>query len=540
VTKVIMEIPELNIACFGKLFALTATLVLSAGIPNPCQVLAQDTAWFGIPLPPGLEAGPAVAVGTRDPVPALVPPGEVDYYELEGRRIAFDLHLIIEFSRQSLQRRELGGDQLWGRVSGFYSGETTVRWAAERMLDAGIKDVRFQRFDQDPNASIWIPERWEVRLLGDDLFGAGSADVVLESAMALAPSTLPDGELTAPVVYVGKASSAELLHIDVTGKIALQHVTPQAHLVFERDSAVPNARALFDKGAIAVITLVDQPGNERVRDFSDCGGPCFNLGGQDSWYLLQVVNAAAAAGTLDQLQMRLQLESREHSGLSANNAVAVIPGRGSNETIVINAHADAWFDGAGDNADGLAVLLALARHFGKPENQPTRTLALIASAGHHTPGLNGPRNAVRMNPDVFQNAVLIVNLEHVAQRNIVPARFQLDDGYRAYTADSVEAPIVAGITNESPFLQGLITQGVARYGTNFTSSESTMASGEGGGYRDAGVPIVTTMQSPPLYHTSGEVAEVISIPGLERMARFMAFFIKQVDKAERELIDPPR
>ena len=519
-----MEIPELYRALSSrKSFRFIVMLVLSAGVVNPTQILAQGAAWFGIQPPPGLQPGSAVAVGPRGPAPASVPHGEADYNELEGRRIAFDLDLIIDFSRQSLQRRELGGDQLWRRVSGFYSGETTVRWAAERMLDAGIKDVRFQRFDQDPNASLWIPERWEVRLLGTDVFGAGSADVVLESAMALAPSTLPDGELTAPVVNVGKASSAELLHIDVTGKIALQHVTPQAHLVFERNSAVPNARALFAKGAIAVITLADQPGNERVREFSDCGGPCFNLGGQDSWYLLQVVNAAAAAGTLDKLQMRLQLESSEHTGLSAYNAVAVIPGRGSNETIVINAHADAWFDGARDNADRLAVLLALARHFGKPENQPTRTLALIASAGHHTPGLNGPRNAVRMNPDVFQNAILIVNLEHVAQCNIVSARFQLDDGYRAFTADSTEAPIVAGITNESPFLQDLITQGVARYGTNFTSSESTMASGKGGGYRHADVPIVTTMQSPPLYHTSGEVAEVISVPGLERMARFMAF-----------------
>jgi hypothetical protein len=59
-----------------------------------------------------------------------------------------------------------------------------------------------------------------------------------------------------------------------------------------------------------------------------------------------------------------------------------------------------------------------------------------------------------------------------------------------------------------------------------------MASGEGGGYRSVGVPIITTMQAPPLYHTSGEVTEVISLPGLERMARFVAYFVKQVDAVE--------
>lgn len=526
-------------AAYFRTDTLIHTSLILLGLALTPMLSAQPNPWFGIPLPPGVSQSELpVAIGDRGPAPAVVPIGEEDFFELEGRRLAYDLDLIVEFSRQSLQRRELGGDQLWGRVSGFYSSETTVRWAAERLLDAGLEDVRFQRFDQELGATMWIPEKWEVRLLGNDVFGVGSEDVVLETAMALAPSELPGGELTAPVVYVGKASSAELMHIDVTGKIAIQHVTPQAHLVFERASAVPSAQALFARGALAVITLVDQPGNERVRDFSNCGGPCFNLGGRDSWFLQQVMNAAADSDTFDQLQMRLQLEATEYSGLSANNAVGVIPGRGSNETIVINAHADAWFDGAGDNADGLAVMLALARHFGKPENQPTRTLAFVVSAGHHTTGLNGPRNAVRMNPDVFQNAVLIFNLEHVAQRNFVPARFQFDDGYRAFTADSGEAPIVAGITNESPFLQDLFTQGVARYGTNFVSSNSTMASGEGGGYRDVGVPIVTTMQSPPLYHTSGEVKEVISTPGLERMARFMTFFIRQIDRADRSLIDP--
>ena len=67
------------------------------------------------------------------------------------------------------------------------------------------------------------------------------------------------------------------------------------------------------------------------------------------------------------------------------NGVAVIRGSDSQEAIVLNAHADGWFDAAGDNADGLSVLLALARHFAKPENRPERTLVFVASAGHHSP-----------------------------------------------------------------------------------------------------------------------------------------------------------
>ncbi|MCB1670335.1 MAG: M28 family peptidase [Gammaproteobacteria bacterium] len=520
----------------AKMVALTA-LLLTCPMPGFSQGAAPGP-WFGLDLPPDLEphVSPAI-IGSRGPAPAVVPPEESDFPELDGERISRDLRQIVDISIQSRLSQELGGTLLWGRVSGFPSGDATVDWAAEQFRQAGIGEVRVQQFEQDADAEQWLPLDYEVTLLGSDQFGPGSRDVTLTTAVALAPSEIAGGSLTAPVVYVGTGSPAELIHVDVRGKIAIQRITPQAHLVFERSRFVPQANDIMSRGAVAVINLIDQPGNEMARDMSNCGGPCFNVGGRDSHFLTAVMNAAAVAGNLDQLRMRLSVNSAVHRGLIGRNAVAVIPGQ-SAETIVLNAHVDAWYDGAGDNGDGLAVLVALARHFNRPEIQLRRTLVLVASAGHHTRGLNGPRAAVSLNPDLFGNSVLIFNLEHVAQRNFSPARSEFEDGYREYIADSGEAPIVAGITNSSPYLQSLFDQGVQRYGTNFVSGDSTMASGEGGGYRTAGVPIVTTMQAPPLYHTSGEVFEVVSTPGLERMARFMSWFVKQVDGASRSQIDP--
>ena len=86
-------------------------------------------------------------------------------------------------------------------------------------------------------------------------------------------------------------------------------------------------------------------------------------------------------------------ESRERRGRRSRAGGPARP-------LCLNAHVDGWFDGAGDNADGLAVLMALARHFGRPEHRPDRTLVLVASAGHHTPGINGPRSFVAANPDL--------------------------------------------------------------------------------------------------------------------------------------------
>jgi hypothetical protein len=49
---------------------------------------------------------------------------------------------------------------------------------------------------------------------------------------------------------------------------------------------------------------------------------------------------------------------------------------------------------------------------------------------------------------------------------------------------------------------------------------------------------VSVMQAAPLYHTTGEVLDVISEPGLERIARFLAAFVTSVDRAPRDRINP--
>lgn len=530
--------------------SLTAALVLSVTFAPAQPALAQDdasrrpaptpgtTAWFGVALPPAAESLPAIVTGLRGPRPVTLPPGEPAFTELHASAIREDLEQVVAIARESRKAREIGSGQLWGRISGFPSGTKTAHWAAAAFRRAGITDVQLQPIAQQANASFWLPLAWRVTVLGDPAFGAGSGDVVLESAMPLAPSTIAGGTLTAPLVYVGNGSPAVLEHVDVKGKIAVQLVVPQAHMVFERDTVVPQAQALFKRGAVAVFNLMRQPGNELARDFSNCGGPCVNIGGHDGHFLEQVLEKATASRVVDTLRATLALKTESRTGLSAENAVAVIPGSGGGEAIILNAHYDGWFEGAGDNGDGLAVLVALARHFAKPEHRLRRTLVLVASAGHHTPGINGPRGFIAANPALAARAVLMVNIEHVAQRNFSPSRAVAADGYREAIADSGEAPITAGITNGSPFLDSLFDQGVVRYGVNFVSDRSRMQSGETGGYAAIKGAKLTIMQAPPLYHTTGETLAAISTPGLERIARFFAYFVKEVDRATAARINP--
>jgi Peptidase family M28 len=506
--------------------------------PGATAPSSRTTAWFGLPLPPKPGSVPAVVTGTRGPRPVMLPSGEPAFPELRAAAIRADLEQLVAIAKESQTTREIGTGQLWGRISGFPSGVKTAQWAADAFRRAGISDVRLQPITQDTESSLWVPLAWQVKILGEAAFGAGTSDVVVESAMPLAPSEIPGGALTAPLIYVGNGNSALLDRVDVKGKIAVQLVVPQAHMVFERDTVVPQAQALIKRGAVAVFNLMRQPGNELARDFSNCGGPCVNIGGHDGYFLANVLEKVAAMGIADKLRATVTLRTEVRRGLTAENVVAVIPGSASDEVIILNAHYDGWFEGAGDNGDGLAVLVALARHFAKPEQRPSRTLVLMASAGHHTPGINGPRAFVAANPVLAAKAVMMVNIEHVAQRNFSLSRNVARDGYREAIADSGEAPITAGITNGSPFLDSLIDQGVLRYGVNFVSDRSRMQSGETGGYAAVRGARLTIMQAPPLYHTTGETLAAISTPGLERIARFFAYFVKEVDKAPTAQINP--
>jgi hypothetical protein len=532
---------------------LTCTLIVLLAAAAGGMAVQDGTAqkaWFGLPPPSPGGASPAVRVGARPPRPVSLPPGESPAPEFAGTAIKADVATIVNFSTQSRARKELGGDQMWGRVAGFPSATETVTWAAAEFRKAGIADVRVQPMAQTAGAGLWLPQSWRVTLLGDPAFGPGSADIVLDSALPVASSQVPGGSMTAPLVFVGSGQRSVVDHIDVKGKIAVLLVVPQGHMVFERGAVDDRSGELVRRGAAGVFNLVRLPGNEPSRDFSDCGDPCFNIGGRDGWFLEQLFERAARAGVADRLKVRIELQARTHAGLKAENAVAVIPGRDpklaivaekqAGEAIVLNAHADAWFDGAGDNADGLAVLVALARHFGRPANRPARTLVLVASAGHHTPGLNGPRSFINANRELAHAAVMLVNIEHVAQRNFSPARSVDAAGYREAVADSGEAPISVGVTNDSAFLQELIDRGPARYGVNFVSDRSRFQSGETGGWAALDVAKVTLMQAPPLYHTTGEEQQVISEPGLERIARFLADFVKQADRAGKAQLNPSR
>jgi hypothetical protein len=506
---------------------LATALVLAGLTVQPLAAqsgsAAGSAAWFGVATPPGLQAPSILSEIKAKDFQAKVKPagpaqGDGSSPEFSGALMEKDLNTVVDFGLKPKK----AGKPFWGRITGYPEATDTANWLAAQFKAAGLQQVAVQTYDA--NAPYYQQNSWEVRVLADPGFGAGSKDVVLASATPTSGSLIMSSSLAGPIVYAGEAGAP--VTIDVRGKIAIQHSKPTTGAYSDRTKLVQSAQALNKAGALAVINWIEQPGNMHVNDFGRCGGVCFNIGGADGAFLKGVMDKAGGKP----VNIKVSLDAINRSDLKGQNVIGVVPGA-SPEALIINAHIDSWFDGAGDNADGVATLVAMARHYGKPGNKPARTLIFVGSGGHHSPGLGGPPNLLKTNAELMSHVLFVMNIEHIAQ-------YQLRST-PVWHVDPTEEPKMIGVSNMAPFLVDTFKTGAARYGYTYDPTITNSVPGDLGGYAPLNVARFQGIHSGPLYHTSGDVVESISIPGMERAARFYTWYIDQIAKASKEQINPP-
>lgn len=511
--------------------AVTAVLLTLCAVAIP--IAADNGAWFGTPVPPPVS-DPRRPIMRHDDVFAPLPvafahrAGRHDEL-LDGAALKADHRKIIGFSLESLG----AGDKVWGRRAATPAFMHTLEWTVHEFEAAGLKEATVETFVVP--APTWVPRSWQVQIVGDPSFGAGTQSVTLQSAFPQpGGATTPGGGVSAPVIFVGHGTDADLAGRDLKDKVAVVHVRPEPSLFGSAEQGV--AAKLVQKGAVGVINAVEGPGNAQYFDARfACGkAPCFMVGGQDGWFLQQVIGKAANAGVLDKLRVSMSLEAEEKSGLTSANGIAMIRGR-SPKRIIVNAHADGYFQGGDDNASGLAVLVGLARYFAA-QPPPEHTLMFVASGGHHGPG-NGPAALVAAHSELKDSTLVILNLEHVAYADVVrgKTRAATNTGM-TWELSVTEAAKAVGVTNESPFVVDLWKQASRCFGVATYQSAGPTVSGDLGGYRTLGVPMTQMIQSGTFYHSSGDVYESVPAEGIERAARFHAWLIEQLDKAPESLI----
>src|SRR5689334_21127002 len=96
----------------------------------------------------------------------------------------------------------------------------TIEWTVDAHKASGLSDAKVERFAVP--APMWVPRSWSVKLIGDPAFGPGTSEVTLRSAFPQpGGATIPGGSLTAPVVFAGRGTDADLAGREVSGKIVV-------------------------------------------------------------------------------------------------------------------------------------------------------------------------------------------------------------------------------------------------------------------------------------------------------------------------------
>ena len=392
----------------------------------------------------------------------------------------------------------------------------------KRFAQIGLTDVHLQRFDLAPQ---WMAQTWEITATG------GGGTVTLDSAQPVygAPAT-PASGLDVAAVWIGTGTEADYIDRDVKGKAVFMTRGPRA-----------DPRLAQEKGAVALFLVGALPGNTRTQTYPvNTTVPTFQLGMNDGIAIQDLIGHAAPQA----LRLRLRLDAALIPGLTTATVWGRLPGR-TDETVYVLAHRDGWFEGASDNASGVATMVGLAEYFaGIPRAQRQRTIVFLGSSGHHnsadTTGFSTSRSNMSgtwlfENRDtLFAKTALFINCEHTSA---VLTYVQAGANRIRRANTSTGQQWYAGGPSR-PALQDIAVKAFKGFGVaTYAEPERGAPNGEAGGLWPY-IPVVQASDYNTYFHTDADTAETVPWTGLESMTRAYA---KIIDGANRlELADLQR
>ncbi len=486
--------------------------------------------WFGLPQPaaaePRFQREWSAYRQPDFPVLSLRPVVGGDPHEdirgADVHRHLADIVAITEANRPP-------GEKYWGRIAGSAAERATARHLRDEFKAAGLSDVRLETV---AGGAQWWPADWRVTLLADPAYGAGTADLVLTSAfpaLQLAEGALQLERLEGELVYVGLGQPVDLVGKNLKGKIAVVRSVLQADPFFQ--SARGHIGDILKAGAVAVLIAMDAPGNAQyaVENMGSATAPCFLLGGEDGRFLQSVIAAAAPKP----VTVRLMMKSELRKPWEGDNVVAELPGQ-SDETVLVIAHLDGYFQGANDNAGGLAAMLALAQYFAGPQGpRLNRRHLFIGPSGHHEFS-DGVRRFIERHPEVLAKTQLVFNIEHPASTFSYyrgPLRLPVGTVPGQLTVTTGQGSRSVTVSNGNPRLVSIYRDAIDRYGLIVDATFDRRPTGDAFDLFRAGLPVVQIIDANFWFHSTEDRIETIAPSGLERATRLYADVLVAIDRA---------
>ena len=439
--------------------------------------------------------------------------GDEKYGRIDGTRLKAHVKALTAIARKHHE----AGERYWGRLPGSKADAEAEQYIAARFREFGLQNVEMQPVNLTP--------QWMVTDFS--LTATGSGTTLRPTSIYPAEKSVntPAGGLNLEVVWVGYGSELDFAGRDVKGKLVLLRSDPRPNAFQGTARSNGSMQRAVDKGAAAVLINVNIPGNV-TNSFSPARVPTFAIGTTDADALqaLMVKGPVTAA---------LKLVAEERPGLTSHNVWGTLPGT-SAEEILILAHHDGLFEGAFDNASGVATMLGIAEYFAKvPQAERRRTITFVATAGQ-TDGGQGSSAILAQRDTRLKNTVLVINSEHTSVAQM--SSFGASGIFRTTATASPKRWWVNG----SDRLASLAFDTYKKFGIALWDWEMY----DGGGIGPFSRMTSLQLLDSPVYHSSsGDRDDIVPPAGLEAAARAYAKIIDltgALSRAELQQTPPAR
>jgi dihydroorotase/N-acyl-D-amino-acid deacylase len=474
---------------------------------RPGRVLQRGGRTYGLGLPRDLST---LAVPDEHYPRWPLTGAQQAYAGVSGARMKQWVRAISAISLQSLA----DGNPYWGRLPGTPYDRMTMDLMAAEFERLGLETERIPVTIPDD----WTPSRWQAS------YAFGELRIGLESAFPVGETAAtPAGGITAEAVWVGIGAEPDFLGRDVRGKAVVIYSTfvpgGRSHSASSRAGIFDANRRASERGAALIVNVMAVPGNAQ---FNPLGAPAAEFGvplitvSQDEGFRLRDLLGAGA-----KIDISLELDITIRKNVETANLVARLPGA-SKEEIVLAAHTDGFFQGAMDNAAGLASALEIARfHAAIPRQQRPRSLVFFLFPDHHH-GEVGLR-AFEQNYD-WENVAMALTLEHPSQTQLY---WYNDD---LMTSNAVGAFRWNALGSDR-FVR-LVTDTLREFGVSIYTGMNPKPKLT---RRAPGFHIIDHV----IYHTTLDIPELVPAEGLERSTRAFLSIIDRVNEMSLEELRAP-
>jgi hypothetical protein len=288
------------------------------------------------------------------------------------------------------------------------------------------------------------------------------------------------------------------------------------------------------RGAAGFIGIVkDQPGG-RCRMYAPYGAkekdifhrpvPGFWVGKNHGDELLRLARSGRG-------RAKMKLSGQRSPGVT-HNVVGEIPGK-SDEAVVLSCHHDSPFESPVEDASGVAVVLALARHFSQSRDL-SRRLVVLLTAGHFC-GSIGTRTFIKKHcTDVVPRTAAEISIEHIAleaeedQRGkLIPTgRPEATGVFVPFCRKASEAVLEAMSANDVRRVFLLPAEGpLGDYPPT-----------DGGDWHQAGVPVINYISNPVYLLTQDDALKWVDRDRLPRVAAAFSEIIRRLDRIPKKEI----